>query len=203
MITSVASRSGPEGNLLESAARSVPPILEARVGRFSRNDEFAKRRAAWVGGGVRSSALPRAVLASDARRAKGSAKALEEVSANGSDERRDRREGAANILILSRPRRERAKFAPIPALLAVGGVHHHLMREGSARRVGLVVETGEAREVHHFALLIGYGAGAVNPYLAFETLDDMIRDGRVAGPRSHDAHVQELHQGGRTRACSR
>ncbi|MFO0842574.1 MAG: glutamate synthase large subunit [Gemmataceae bacterium] len=65
--------------------------------------------------------------------------------------------------------------APIPALLAVAGVHHHLIREGLRTKCGLVVESGEPREVHHFALLIGYGAGAINPYLAFETLDDMIR----------------------------
>ncbi|HXH20692.1 MAG TPA: glutamate synthase large subunit [Dehalococcoidia bacterium] len=65
--------------------------------------------------------------------------------------------------------------APIPSLLATSGVHHHLIREGTRTRVGLIVESGEPRDVHHFALLIGYGAGAVNPYLAFETLADMIR----------------------------
>ena len=57
-------------------------------------------------------------------------------------------------------------------------MHHHLIREGTRTKVGLVLESGEPREVHHFALLIGYGAGAINPYLAFETLDDMI----AAGP---------------------
>ena len=59
----------------------------------------------------------------------------------------------------------------------MAGLHHHLIREGTRTRVGLVIETGEPREVHHFSLLIGYGAGAINPYLAFETLDDMIRQG--------------------------
>jgi glutamate synthase domain-containing protein 2/glutamate synthase domain-containing protein 1/glutamate synthase domain-containing protein 3 len=62
--------------------------------------------------------------------------------------------------------------APIPSLLAVGSVHHHLIRRGTRNNVGLIVETGEAREVHHFALLLGYGATAINPYLAFETLVD-------------------------------
>src|SRR5206468_3688730 len=71
--------------------------------------------------------------------------------------------------------------APIPALLAVAGVHHHLIREGTRTKVGLVLESGEPREVHHFSLLIGYGAGAINPYLAFETLDDMIRQGMLTG----------------------
>ena len=69
---------------------------------------------------------------------------------------------------------------PIPALLATSGVHHHLVREESRTRCGLVVETGEAREVHHFALLTGYGAGAVNPYLAFATLRADAGRGLVA-----------------------
>ncbi|HEV3237235.1 MAG TPA: glutamate synthase large subunit, partial [Gemmataceae bacterium] len=71
--------------------------------------------------------------------------------------------------------------APIPALLAVAGMHHHLIREGTRTKVGLVLESGEPREVHHFALLIGYGAAAINPYLAFETLDDLIRQGQLVG----------------------
>ena len=74
-----------------------------------------------------------------------------------------------------------AAHAPIPALLATAGVHHHLIREGSRCKVGFVIETGEAREVHHMALLLGYGAGAINPYLAFESLDDMIRQGLLPG----------------------
>jgi len=70
-------------------------------------------------------------------------------------------------------------YAPIPALLAVAAVHHHLIREGTRTQVSLVLESGEPREVHHFALLIGYGAGAINPYLAFETLEDMVRQGHI------------------------
>jgi glutamate synthase (ferredoxin) len=64
--------------------------------------------------------------------------------------------------------------AAIPALLAVSGLHHHLIRAGTRTRVGLILESGEPREVHHFATLIGYGCGAINPYLAFETIDSMI-----------------------------
>ena len=71
--------------------------------------------------------------------------------------------------------------APIPSLLATAAVHHHLIREGTRTRCGLVVESGEPREVHDFSLLIGYGAGAVNPYLACETLIDMVNDGRLKG----------------------
>jgi len=83
-----------------------------------------------------------------------------------------------NILILSDRGVDR-DHAPIPALLAVSGLHHHLIREGTRTKVGLVIESGEPREVHHFAVLIGYGAGAVNPYLAYETLDDMIWQGML------------------------
>jgi glutamate synthase (ferredoxin) len=64
--------------------------------------------------------------------------------------------------------------APIPALLAMAGLHHHLIRAGLRGRSGLVLESGEPREVHHFALLIGYGCSAINPYLAYETIDDLI-----------------------------
>ena len=67
--------------------------------------------------------------------------------------------------------------AAIPPLLAVAGLHHHLIRAGTRTRAGLVLESGEPREVHHFSVLVGYGCGAINPYLAFETLDDMIRQG--------------------------
>ena len=69
-----------------------------------------------------------------------------------------------------------SEHAPIPSLLATAGVHHHLVREGIRTGVGLVVESGEPREVAHFALLFGYGAGAINPYLSFETLGQMVQD---------------------------
>jgi glutamate synthase (ferredoxin) len=81
-----------------------------------------------------------------------------------------------NLVILS-DRNIDENHAPIPALMAVAGVHHHTIREGTRTRIGLIIETGEAREVHHFSLLLGYGAAAINPYLAFQTLDDMIAEG--------------------------
>jgi len=84
----------------------------------------------------------------------------------------------ANILVLS-DRGINAESGPIPALLAVAGLHHHLIRQGTRTRVGLVLESGEPREVHHFAVLLGYGCTAINPYLAYETLSDMIRQGLV------------------------
>ena len=71
-----------------------------------------------------------------------------------------------NIIVLSDRGIARDKVA-IPSLLAVAGLHHHLIRQGNRTKIGLVIESAEAREVHHFALLLGYGAGAVNPYLAW------------------------------------
>jgi glutamate synthase (NADPH/NADH) large chain len=91
-----------------------------------------------------------------------------------------------SILILSDRDHDEAR-APIPSLLATGAVHHHLIREGTRTRCGLVVESGEPREVHHFSLLIGYGAGAVNPYLACETVIDMVEDGRLKGVEADEA----------------
>src|SRR5690606_19768381 len=77
-----------------------------------------------------------------------------------------------NILILS-DRATSGDRIPIPAALATAAVHHHLIRQGLRMQTGLVIETGEAREVHHFCVLAGYGAEAVNPYLAFETLEQL------------------------------
>ena len=87
----------------------------------------------------------------------------------------------ANILILS-DRGVSPELAPLPALLATAGLHHHLIRAGTRSRVGLVLESGEPREVHHFALLIGYGCSAINPYLAYETIADLIQQGLLPSP---------------------
>ena len=89
--------------------------------------------------------------------------------------------GGATIIILS-DRGVDADHAPIPALLATAAVHHHLIRAGTRNQVGLVVESGEPREVHHLATLIGYGAGAVCPYLAYEVIDAAIDEGLFEGP---------------------
>jgi glutamate synthase domain-containing protein 2/glutamate synthase domain-containing protein 1/glutamate synthase domain-containing protein 3 len=85
-----------------------------------------------------------------------------------------------NIIILS-DRNLGAERAAMPSLLAVGAVHHHLVREGTRLQIGLVVETGEAREIHHIATLIGYGAAAINPYVMLESLYALHRDGRLPG----------------------
>ena len=91
-----------------------------------------------------------------------------------------------------------AWHAPIPSLLATAAVHHHLIREGKRIRCGMVVETGEAREVADIALLIGYGAGAVNPYLAFESIHAMVHEGAVTGVDAATAdknYVKALKKG--------
>ncbi len=82
----------------------------------------------------------------------------------------------ARIVVLS-DRNSTAELAPIPSLLATSAVHHHLVRERLRAKAGIIVETGEAREVHHMALLIGYGASAINPYLAFDTIEDLVARG--------------------------
>jgi glutamate synthase (NADPH/NADH) large chain len=95
-------------------------------------------------------------------------------------------EDGAKIIILS-DRHSNAELAPIPSLLLTASVHHHLVREKTRTKVGLVVETGEAREVHHMALLLGYGAAAVNPYLAFESIEDLIAQGLLTGVTRREA----------------
>ncbi|MGH8218423.1 MAG: glutamate synthase large subunit, partial [Steroidobacteraceae bacterium] len=172
LITSSEVWLGSEGNLLKPQ-RADCRRLELR-GPILTNEEFAQIRRLTLAGlkvGVLST-LFRAT-----RREKGLVKSVEELRLAA---RRLIEDDEVNILILS-DRGVNAEFAAIPALLAVSALHHYLIREGLRTRVSLVIETGEAREVHHFALLIGYGASAINPFLAFETLDGMIRDELLTG----------------------
>jgi glutamate synthase domain-containing protein 2/glutamate synthase domain-containing protein 1/glutamate synthase domain-containing protein 3 len=97
-------------------------------------------------------------------------------------------EEGCTILVLS-DRDMNKENIPIPSLLACSGLHHHLIRQGTRTKVSLVVETGEAREMHHFAVLIGYGANVINPYLAFETIEHEIHNGNYPGHLSYkEAH---------------
>jgi glutamate synthase domain-containing protein 2/glutamate synthase domain-containing protein 1/glutamate synthase domain-containing protein 3 len=172
IVVSAETRLGSEGNLLNpqpSACRRVElkwPILT--------NEEFAKLRRQNLPG-LKVGVLP--ILFRVSRGEKGLAKSLEELCAIA---RRMIEEEDINVLILS-DRGVNSEFAPVPALLAIAGLHHYLIREGLRTRASLVLETGEAREVHHFSLLIGYGCSAINPYVAFETIDGMIRDGLITG----------------------
>ncbi len=103
-----------------------------------------------------------------------------------------------SILILS-DRSLNAKLVPIPALLVCAGLHHHLIRQGTRTKVSLVVESGEAREMHHFACLIGYGANAVNPYLAFESIENLILENRFEEPltfkEAEKNYLKACHKG--------
>ncbi|MFL0579064.1 glutamate synthase large subunit [Dietzia sp. 179-F 9C3 NHS] len=89
-------------------------------------------------------------------------------------------EDGATIVVLS-DRESDERNAPIPSLLLTAAVHHHLVREKTRTRVGLVVESGDAREVHHMAVLFGYGANAINPYMAFESIDELVQTGDLPG----------------------
>ena len=101
---------------------------------------------------------------------------IEEIRAEVSQAIKD----GAHIIVLS-DRDGDSEDAPIPSLLLTAAVHHHLIREKTRTQVGLVVETGEVREVHHVALLVGFGAAAVNPYLAMESAEDLVRQGVIKG----------------------
>src|SRR5205814_2373487 len=103
------------------------------------------------------------------------ARRIDEVCAEVSDAIAD----GARVIVLS-DRHCTAELAPIPSLLLTGAVHHHLVREKTRTQVGLLVEAGDVREVHHVALLIGYGAAAVNPYLAMESVENLARAGVLA-----------------------
>jgi glutamate synthase (NADPH/NADH) large chain len=175
LVTSLQATLGPERNLLQPEPASchqisLPfPILS--------NDELAKLIYIDEGGveGFKSFAIDG--LFPVAEGGEGLRRALEEVRAKVSAAIAD----GANIIVLS-DRHSNGELAPIPSLLLTSAVHHHLIREKARTRVGLVVEAGDAREVHHMALLVGFGAAAVNPYLAFETIEDMIRHGFIEGP---------------------
>jgi len=103
---------------------------------------------------------------------------------------------AGNDVVVLSDRRAGQNRVPIPSLLATGAVHHHLVREELRARVGLVVESGDPRTVHHLATLVGYGAGGVNPYLAYRTIDDLVAGDDGADPeRAREGYVEALEGG--------
>jgi glutamate synthase (NADPH) large chain len=171
LVTSLQGTIGPEANLLEPTPAScrqvvVPfPVID--------NDELAKIRHINRDGDLPGfiTHVSRGLYEVEgggealARRIDEICSEVSEAIANG-----------ARIIVLS-DRHSTAELAPIPSLLLTGAVHHHLVREKTRTQVGLIIEAGDVREVHHIALLIGYGAAAVNPYLAMETVEDLARDG--------------------------
>jgi len=178
LVTQVSTTIGPEGNLLAPGPASCrqigldSPILD--------NAQLARLKHA---GGVGFHAVTLPMTYEVAGGEQALARALDAIFAAADAAIAD----GATLLVLS-DRGIDTHTAPIPALLATSGLHHHLVRSGSRVKVGLVVETGEAREVHHMCCLLGYGAGAINPWLAFESIDDLRREGMISGI-DHDKAV--------------
>jgi glutamate synthase (ferredoxin) len=165
LVTSMSTALGPERNLLKAEPEScrmikvLSPVMD--------NSDLARLKEIQREG-FKTVTLPMTYRVSEG--GAGLRRAMDELCRKTNEAIRN----GATIVILS-DRSADKEFAPIPSLLATSGVHHDMVREGTRTKATLIVETGEAREVHHYCLLIGYGASAVNPYLAFETLDDMIR----------------------------
>ena len=188
LVTDMSSTLGPERNVLKAEPESChqirvdSPILD--------NQELAKLRHS-TDPTLRAVTLPM-VFDVDGG-ASGLEHAMEELCRQASAAV----EAGYAFLVLS-DRGVDAEHAPIPSLLATAGVHHHLVREGARTRCGLIIESGEAREAHHMALLLGYGAGAINPYLAFETIEELICEGEVPGidpPEGIRHHIRALTKG--------
>jgi len=169
LVTSLTTKIGPERNLLEptpDAARQITmtsPILDseqlAKIVRMNRDGELPGFNAHVIKGVYKVAGGGRALQAR-----------IDELCEEVSSAIR----GGARAIVLS-DRHSNADLAPIPSLLLTAAIHHHLVRQKTRTQVGLVVEAGDVREVHHVALLLGYGAAAVNPYLVFESAEDLAR----------------------------
>ncbi len=171
LVTSTRTQIGSEGNLLDPQPASCKqivleyPIIDneelAKLMYINEHGETPGFKAFTIDGLFNSS---------------GGANALRDAIESVRSKVSDAIANGANIIILS-DRNASTELAPIPMLLLVSAVHEHLVRERTRTKVGLIAESGEAREVHHMALLVAYGASAINPYLAFETVDDMVANG--------------------------
>ncbi|GLV82753.1 glutamate synthase [Streptomyces lavendulae subsp. lavendulae] len=186
LVTSLLSSLGPQGNLLEPTAascRSVTlpfPVID--------NDELAKLIHVNADGDMPGM---KAATLSGLYRVSGGGQALaariEEIRAEADAAI----EAGARLIVLS-DRHSDAEHAPIPSLLLTSAVHHHLIATKQRTQVGLLVEAGDVREVHHVALLIGYGAAAVNPYLAMESVEDLLRAGTFLSGLEPEQAIKNL-----------
>ncbi len=191
LVTSLGNSIGPEGNLLSPGPASCrhitlsSPIID--------NDELAKLVHVNDDGDM-PGFTPFVVhgLFPVAENGEGLRRTLDEIRASVSVAI----ENGAKIIVLS-DRDSSAELAPIPSLLLVAAVHHHLIREKSRNKVSIIVESGDCREVHHACLLVGFGASAINPYLAMESIEDMIRQHElVADPRKAvKAYIKAMSKG--------
>lgn len=172
LVTSLGTALGAEQNLFDETPKHChqfkldQPVLT--------NEHLEQIRHMYVGD-IRSITLP--ILYKIKEGGEGLRKAMDALCKAASEAVDD----GYGVIILS-DRNANNNYAPIPAALATAGVHHRLIKEGQRTECGLVVESGEPREVHHFAVLIGYGASAVNPYLVYETIDSMIKSGMLSVP---------------------
>jgi glutamate synthase (NADPH/NADH) large chain len=171
LVTSLNGTIGPEANLLQPAPASCRQVVLPFP--VISNDDLAKIRHINRDGDMPGfiTHVARGLYEVDGGGA-AMARRIEEICAEVSTAIAD----GARIIVLS-DRHSTAELAPIPSLLLTGAVHHHLVREKTRTQVGLLVEAGDVREVHHVALLVGYGAAAVNPYLAMESVEDLAREG--------------------------
>ena len=171
LVTSLSGSIGPEHDLLSPSPLSCRqvqldfPVID--------NDDLAKLVHINLDGDLPGYATH---VARGLYRVAGGGPGLRERLDEICAEVSDAIEGGARIVVLS-DRHSDQEWAPIPSLLLTGAVHHHLVRARTRTQVGLVVEAGDVREVHHVALLIGYGAAIVNPYLAIESVEDLAREG--------------------------
>ena len=185
LVTDMGSTLGSERNLLAPEPESChlikidDPVLD--------NEQLATLRHI-TDPAFRSITLPMLFSPSDG----GLERALEELRRRASTA-----VASGHTLLILSDRGVDSSSAPIPSLLATAGVHHHLVREGTRTKCALIIESGEAREVHHMALLLGYGAAAINPYLAFETIEDLILE--------HELNEQDLAKAIRSyiKACTK
>ncbi|MEL7352889.1 MAG: glutamate synthase large subunit [Cyanobacteria bacterium P01_A01_bin.116] len=175
IITSATTTIGSEKNLLEPDPDSchllqlkTPFITNQQLAKIKHNDQF------------KTTVMP--ILFDPDQGEAGLAGAMEALCMKADEEI-----AAGNEILILSDREISQNRAPIPALLAVAGLHHHLIRNGTRTRVGLVLESGEPREVHHFAVLLGYGCGAINPYMAFETFQQMIDENLLRNVDFKDA----------------
>ncbi|MCR3748593.1 glutamate synthase large subunit [Lentzea californiensis] len=192
IVTSVKRVMGPEQNLLDPgpvSCRHVTldyPVID--------NDELAKLIHINDDGDLPGFAC---TVLSGLYEVDGGGEALTAAIERVRREASEAIANGARTLVLS-DRDSDHRMAPIPSLLLVSSVHHHLVRTKERLRVALVVESGDCREVHHVAALLSYGAAAVNPYLAFETIEDLISQGAITGVPAHKAvrnYVKALVKG--------
>ncbi|MGW1011096.1 glutamate synthase large subunit [Streptomyces termitum] len=186
LVTSLRSSLGPQGNLLDPTAascRSVTlpfPVIDndelAKLIHINRDGDMPGMKAATLSG------LYRVSGGGEALAARIDAICTEADAAI---------ESGARLIVLS-DRHSDAEHAPIPSLLLTAAVHHHLIRTKQRTEVGLLVEAGDVREVHHVALLIGYGAAAVNPYLAMESVEDLLRAGTFLSDIEAEQAIRNL-----------